>query len=203
MNDMRAVIVPKSDQLNADDLIGRSLTIKVTKVSIAPATEQPVSINFEGDGGKPYRPCKSMCRVMVYVWGPDANAYVGRSMTLYRDEKARFGGLDVGGIRISHISHIQSDVTMALTVTKGSKKPFTVKPMVRTRRDFLDDLHATLAACHTVDEVEAIAQAKDVEKAVASFTNGNLTELNAMLAEALARVNVNTDASNEPEEIDL
>lgn len=125
---MLATIVPKSDQINADDLIGRSLTIKVTKVTIAPG-EQPVTIAFEGDHGKPYKPGKSMCRVMVHLWGDDANKYVGRSMTLYRDPDVRFGGLVVGGIRISHMSHIENKVTMALTETKGKKKPFVVQPL--------------------------------------------------------------------------
>jgi hypothetical protein len=71
MNDMRAVIVPKSDQINSDDLIAGPLTITITEVSIRPGTEQPVSINFDGDGGKPYKPCKSMARVMVTCWGAD------------------------------------------------------------------------------------------------------------------------------------
>lgn len=129
MNDMRAVIIPKSDQINADDLIAGPLTITITSVSIRPGTEQPVTINFDGDGGKPFKPCKIMCRVMVTCWGPDANEYVGHSMTLYRDAGVKWGGLAVGGIRISHLSHIKSAHTMALTETKGSKKPFTVKPL--------------------------------------------------------------------------
>jgi hypothetical protein len=58
----------------------------------------------------------------------------------------------------------------------------------RTRRDFLNDLHATLGACHTTEEVETIAQSAEVEKAVATFTNGALDELNAMIVEALERV---------------
>lgn len=130
MNDMRAVIVPKSDQINADDLLAGPLTITITSVSIRPGTEQPVSINFDGDGGKPFKPCKSMARVMVTCWGADANEYVGRSMTLYCDPKVQWGGMAVGGIRISHLTHISSAQTMALTATKGSKKPFTVKPLV-------------------------------------------------------------------------
>jgi len=129
MNDMLGTIVPKSTQLNADDLIGgRSLTICVTKVEIK-MDEQPVAIHFEGDGGKPYLPGKSMRRVLVNIWGPDANAYVGRSMTLYRDDAVKFGGVDVGGIRISHMSHMPKAVTMALTATKAQRKPFTVKPL--------------------------------------------------------------------------
>lgn len=130
MNDMRAVIVPKSDQINADDLLAGPITITITGVSIRPGTEQPVSISFDGDGGKPYKCCKSMARVMVHCWGADANQYVGRSMTLYCDPKIMWGGMAVGGIRISHLSHINAAVTMALTATKGSKKPFTVKPLV-------------------------------------------------------------------------
>jgi hypothetical protein len=129
MSDMRATIIPKSDQLNADDLIGRDMTIKITGVDIKGGQEQPVSIHFEGDNGKPYKACKSMCRVMVSAWGADSKKYVGRSMTLYRDAKVKWGGLEVGGIRISHMSDIPEDMTMALTVTRANKKPFTVRPI--------------------------------------------------------------------------
>ena len=129
MDDMRQTIIPKSDQLNADDLIGRELTIKITSVDIKGGQEQPVSIHFEGDNGKPYKACKSMCRVMVSAWGSDSKKYVGRSMTLYRDPKVKWGGMEVGGIRISHMSDISDDMTMALTVTRANKKPFTVRPI--------------------------------------------------------------------------
>lgn len=129
MNDMRSVIAPKSDQINADDLLAGPITITIREVSIRPGTEQPVSISFDGDNGKPYKCCKSMARVMVHCWGADANEYIGRSMRLYCDPKVLWGGMAVGGIRISHMSHIKSAVTMALTATKGSKKPFTVQPL--------------------------------------------------------------------------
>lgn len=129
MSDMGAVIVPKSDQLNADDLIAGPITIRVSSVAIRPGQEQPISISFEGDNGKPYKACKSMCRVMVTAWGPDSKKYTGRSMTLYRDASVKWGGMEVGGIRISHMSDIESALTMALTMTKGNKKPYTVKPL--------------------------------------------------------------------------
>lgn len=130
MSDMREVIVPKSDQLNSDDLIAGPMTIKVTGVSIRGGQEQPVAISFEGDNGKPYKACKSMCRVLVTAWGADSKRYVGRSMTLYRDPSVKWGGMEVGGIRISHMSDIESPLTMALTATKGSRKPYVVKPLV-------------------------------------------------------------------------
>ncbi len=125
---MLETIIPKSSQLNADDLLGGPRTITVTKVELT-SEEQPVAVSFDGDGGKPFLPGKSMRRVMVNAWGPDASAYVGRSMTLYRDEKVQFGGLAVGGIRISHMSHITRPITMALTASRSNRKPFTVQPL--------------------------------------------------------------------------
>lgn len=124
---MLATIIPKSDQLNSDDLIGQDITIKVTRVTMDTRSEQPVSLHFEGDNGKPYKPGKSMRRVLVQAWGPDASAYADRSLTLYRDPDVKFGGMDVGGIRISHMSHITKHLVMALTTTRGNKKPFVVE----------------------------------------------------------------------------
>jgi hypothetical protein len=131
MQDMNSVIVPKSDQINADDLIGGPRTITIRDVQIKGGQEQPVSIYFEGSD-KAFRPCKSMCRVLVAVWGPDANLYLGRSLTLYRDASVKWGGMEVGGIRISHMTDMPGGaLTMALTATKGSRKPFVVKPLAK------------------------------------------------------------------------
>ena len=129
MSDMTPTIVPKSDQLNSDDLISGPITIKITGVTIK-SGEQPVSIFYEGDNGKPYKCCKSMARIMVAAWGADSKRYVGRSLTLYRDPDVKWAGMAVGGIRISHMSDIADDMTMALTVTRSNRKPFTVRPLV-------------------------------------------------------------------------
>lgn len=129
--DMTSTIVPKSDQLNSDDLISGPITVKITKVSANPgAAEQPISVFFEGDQGKPFKPCKTCRRVMVFIWGSDGSQYVGRSMTLFRDPTVKWGGMEVGGIRISHMSHMDKPITMALTATKQSRKPYTVHPLV-------------------------------------------------------------------------
>jgi hypothetical protein len=125
MSDMTAVIAPKSDQINADDLIAGDITITITGVNVSPGQEQPVSMQFAGSP-KVFRPCKSMCRVMVAAWGPDAKAYVGKSLTLYRDPKVKWGGMEVGGIRIRAMSHIERDLTMMLSESKANRKPFRV-----------------------------------------------------------------------------
>lgn len=126
--DMRTVIQPKSDQLNADDFVGGPRTVRITGVDIR-SGEQPISIHFEGDNGKPWKPCKTTARLMVAAWGPDASQYKGRSLTLYRDPTVKWAGLEVGGIRISHMSHIDNDMIYAATVTKGKRAPIKVKPL--------------------------------------------------------------------------
>lgn len=129
--DMRSVIIPKSDQINADDLQAGPMTITITDVRISAGTEQPVSISFEGSK-KVYRPCKSMCRVMVKAWGSNAAAYKGHSLTLYCDPSVKWGAMEVGGIRISHMSHISGPMRMALTATKGRKSDYAVSPIEST-----------------------------------------------------------------------
>lgn len=151
MSSMLDTIVPKSDQMNADDLIGgRTLTIKITKVDIAMG-EQPVSFHYEGDNNKPYKPGKSMRRVVVNAWGADTKLYIGRSMTLYRDDKVKFGGADVGGIRISHMSHIDKPIVMALTTSKANRKPFLVEPLVVADAPNADDWIADIESVPTLD----------------------------------------------------
>ena len=155
---MLATIVPKSDQMNSDDLIGGPRTITVTRVSVNPRDEQPASLSYEGDEGKPYKPCKSMRRVLVECWGADASNYVGRSMTLYRDAKVSFGGMEVGGIRISHLSHIEKRRTLALTATRGKKAGFVVEPMQQAQPS-----KAEMAANALIDRIERAGSMADLE----------------------------------------
>jgi hypothetical protein len=151
---MADVIVPKSDQINADDLIGRDMTITIRDVQIRGGQEQPVSIFFEGSD-KAFRPCKSMSRVLVAIWGADARQYIGRSLTLYRDPTVKWGGMEVGGIRISHMSDMEKPHTMALTATKGARKPYTVKPLTNVpaaRTDKVaDGVRTLIARINSVD----------------------------------------------------
>ena len=126
---LNSTIIPKSTQLNADDLISGPRTIKITNV-LAGSAEQPVQITYEGDTGRPYLPSKSMRRVLVTLWGSEGAAYVGRSITLYRDPTVKFGGDMVGGVKISHASDITGTQSLMLTETRGKRKPHIVEPLV-------------------------------------------------------------------------
>lgn len=136
MSDMLQTIVPKSDQLNADDFLGKEpKTITITNVKVTPGTAQTATVNFEGDNGKPWKPCKTMCRVLLLIWGNDSKNYIGKKLTLYRDPTVRYGKDQVGGIRISHMSHLEETKVLALTETKGKTRAWVIKPLEETKGD--------------------------------------------------------------------
>ena len=164
--DISKTIAPKSDQLNADDLIAGPKTITVTGIKLV-AEDQPVAIHFEGDDGKPYKPCKSMRRVLIRAWGPNGAAYVGRSMTLFLDEQVRFGGAAVGGIRISHLTAIDKPLSMALTATRGTKRAYTVQPLA-IQQAYTSALKAVLDQISASTGKEGLSKAKEMA--------GNLNE---------------------------
>lgn len=126
--DLSATIIPKSDQLNAEDLLTGPITVTVESVSRGNA-EQPVDIHLVETPGRCYRPSKTMRRVLVKAWGKESDAYPGRRLTLYRDPDVKFGGQKVGGIKISHLSHIDKAFSLALTETRGKRALHTVEPL--------------------------------------------------------------------------
>lgn len=127
--DITKTVEPRSDQLNYDDVAARDLTITVVEVKQGPP-DQPVELHNAEYPGRPYKPGKSMRRVLIAAWGTEASAYVGRRIQLYGDPTIRFGKDAVGGIRIRALSHITEPLTVALTVTRGKRAPFTVQPLV-------------------------------------------------------------------------
>lgn len=121
-------IVPKSDQLNADDLLTGSITVRIEKVTRGSTPEQPVFLHIDG-GRQPYKPCKSMRRVLIAAWGAKGSQWVGKRLTLYADMSVSFGGSKVGGIRISHLSDITEPLKMMLTATRSKRAEYTVLPL--------------------------------------------------------------------------
>ncbi|MFJ4166316.1 hypothetical protein ACIPY5_12235 [Microbacterium sp. NPDC089698] len=131
MIDMSKTTEPDSSQLNFDDVAAAPMTITITEVKQGPP-DQPVHLHNAEHEGRPYKPGKSMRRVLIAAWGTDAAKYVGRRIELYGDPTIRFGKDAVGGIRIRALSHIDKPLTVALTVTRGQRKPFTVEPIKDT-----------------------------------------------------------------------
>lgn len=130
--DIGDTIAPTSDQLDAVDLLTGPRTFTIKAVRGGNAEQQPVQIDL-AEFPRPWRPGKSMRRVLVACWGPDASVYVGRRVMLYCDPNVKFGGEAIGGTRISHLSHIDKPARVPLLVTRGKSAIFTVQPLADTR----------------------------------------------------------------------
>lgn len=161
--DITDTLIAKSDQLNADDLIGGPITVQITDVRRSDG-EQPVIVHISG-GHRPWKPCKTMRRLMAAAWGGDGSAWRGRWLTLYRDSTVTFGKDAVGGIRISHMSDIRSGITMSLAATKGKKAQHRVEvltpPKPATAADpaldaFRRELGAALKAGWSREAIDAL-----------------------------------------------
>ena len=131
---LRDTIAPKSDQLNYDDLISCSLTVKVSGLA-AGSVEQPVIIKIVNaetcEAMRDYKPCKSMRRVLIAAWGDKGREWIGKEMTLFGESRVSYGGVEVGGIRISHLSHIEKEMKIKLTTTRSKRSEFVVRPLIR------------------------------------------------------------------------
>jgi hypothetical protein len=126
--DMTESLAPKSDQLDAVDLLGGPRTFKIENVT-KNNPEQPFNFHLEGFP-RVWRPGKSMRRVIVAAWGGKVSAYVGHSVTLYCDDAVEFGGAAVGGTRISHMSGIgDKPLKVPLLIKKGRSAIYTVQPL--------------------------------------------------------------------------
>lgn len=125
--DISDTLAPKSDQLDAVDLLGgkRIFTIeKVTRGNL----EQPVSIHL-AEFPRVWRPGKSMRRVLASCWGVETAPWTGRRVELFCDPEVQYGGKSVGGTRISRLSHIDKQQRIPLLVTRGKSATYTVEPL--------------------------------------------------------------------------
>lgn len=172
--DLTESIAPRSDQQNFDDYLVGPRTVSISGVTKGSA-EQPVNVELAEYPGKPYKPNKSMRRVLVAAWGTDSSAYVGRRLTLFGNPKVSYGGKAVGGIEIAAMSHLDKPLTLALTETRGKKRSLTVQPLADvvqqdwlavakqaegdpdTLRAIWTDARTAGAPTETLDQIRALA----------------------------------------------
>ena len=194
MNDMSSTIIAKSDQINAADLIGTSRTITVKEVRIKAGEDQPVSIMIEGDK-KAFRPCKGVRRLLVRVWGPDANKYIGQSLTIYCDPSVTWAGQEAGGIRVSHMSGMDEKIVEFMRTSRAATKPYEISPLgsapIRTAKqtaaEWAKEQGDAAKVCANLDSLAGLMErgAKPMEKL--EKQNPELwADVNAAYAEARA-----------------
>ena len=127
-NDLSSTIIAKSDQMNASEIID-PITITITRVDKVKG-DQPVHIHSVGR--QPFKPCLTMRRIIIAAWGKYKDDWVGRSMVVFCDPEVVWAGKEEGGIRVSHVSHIDAPVSKMLPVNRGRKKLFTFLPLIAT-----------------------------------------------------------------------
>jgi len=149
-------IEPKSDQLNADDLVVGPITVTITKVSKGDK-EQPIVVELAGH--RPYKPCKTMRRVLIAALSDDPKAWIGKRMTLFCDPNVTWAGVKVGGIRISHLSGLKEPRTFMLTQAKGKKQDFAIHPLPElTAADaaYIEEVRGEIDRAETLETLKAI-----------------------------------------------
>ena len=166
MVDIAKAIEPRSDQQNFDDYVAGPRTVTVTEVDRD--KEQRVSIHLAEYPGRPFKPSKTNLRLIAQAWGTEAAAWTGRRMTLAGDPTVKFGGQQVGGIRVVALSHIDKPFTAALTATRGKRTTYKV-----------DALPDAPAPPPIPEDVQTLAQYQDYYRHRAQ--NGATSEELAMI----------------------
>jgi hypothetical protein len=110
-------------------------------------------------------------------------------VTLIRDPEVMYGGIKVGGVRISHLSNLDGPLSIALTVTRQKRAPYRVQPLTTPApapapaTPAPDPVAAALAACNASGLTEL---------GLAAFcdrvSGGQASTLAQLPAETLARI---------------
>jgi len=156
-------ITAKSDQLNYTDLVAGDKLITITNVKVVNDPQQPVWIYYDGDNGKPWKPCLSYRRVLIECWGVNAAQYIGRQILLFGDSSVEFGKEQVGGIRIKSLSHIDADKTIIITVKRGVRRKILIKALETKKLnqitdEQLNDLKQAIDAAQSMPDLQKIAK---------------------------------------------
>lgn len=126
--DISAALAPKSDQLDAVDLLGSPpLVFTITDVNEG-NDEQPVNIRL-AEFPRVWRPSKGMLRVLAHCWGKEVAKWVGRQVELYCDPDVMFGPNRVGGVRVSRVSHIAERTSVPMITGRGKSGSWNVDPL--------------------------------------------------------------------------
>jgi hypothetical protein len=179
--DISETTQPKSDQQQYDDFIdGSTRTVTVSAVTKG-SPEQPINVELEEYPGRPFRPNKTMRRLLLVAWGKDSTAYVGRRLKLVGNPNVMWGGKAVGGVEIAALSHINQPLTVALTTTRGRRAPFTVQPLPTpqnaTQRDWLAELRLAGNDLSAVNKLGHAAKEAGASDDILNVMRGVLAEL--------------------------
>lgn len=203
LRDLSSTIIPRSDQLNSEQLLSGSMIITVTEVRVGSGEDQPVSVHYTNDAGRPFKPCKTMRKVLIHAWGKDATKWAGKSMELFNEPSIKFGGEIVGGIRIARLSDIAKGIEVSLTATKGKKTLHKIGLLRIAEMEHVDH-HSEMNTAASIDELKAAfaasykstkdAAARAAFKATYDARTAALTPSASLLPDYLTQVDNATSA---------
>jgi hypothetical protein len=162
--DITDALAPVSDQLDAIELAApRTFTID-TGSRLGQREGKTVAEIRLVDFPRVWRPSKGMLDALVGAWKTtDATQWVGHSLTLYNDTEVMFGREKTGGVRVSHVSHIDKPMTVTIRAGSGRTKPWRLQPLPdaqtkpsRKAAESVAPTAAQVAACTDRDELRAM-----------------------------------------------
>lgn len=159
--DISNTIEADSTQVNAVDLTGSSRIVTITGVTAGPDRKQPVNMQLSEFPGRDFRPCKSMRRILIQAWGPDAKAYVGRRMELFNDESVKWGGKAIGGIRIKALSDIPGRFEKTLPESQKAHVTYVIEKLPDAppaiTEEAVAEFEQRITDATTIDELKAVS----------------------------------------------
>ena len=169
--DITDTLAPNSSQVNADDFVGRTAVVTVAGVEKI-AGDQPLAVHLHEFPGRPWKPGKTVRRILAAAWGTDASQWAGRRAELFTDQEVTFGKVKVGGIRVSRLSHLDKPLSLALTATRGKKQTHRVDPLpdsaptAEVQPDWRAEIEARAGDVDALRALWSDAQARGASQAV-------------------------------------
>lgn len=130
---MREFLTIKTDRFNYEHFISGPKTLKVSRLGKKVDQGKPrLLVFFEGHEDTPYWVPLGMAKCIASPdgWGESPFAdWVGRSMTLFGEPTVQYGGKELGGVRVSHLSHIEKPYTTKISIRRGVRIDYEILPL--------------------------------------------------------------------------
>lgn len=209
MTNVAHTLTAKSDQLNACDLVGGAITVKILSALVKKGLDQPITIGIDG-GYQPWKPCLGMRRALARIWELDSEKWIGQSLTLYCDDSAKWGGEAVGGIRISHATGISEQQRIPMRLSKSKVVIHIINPLIITAENAgllaAEPYLAAIRAATTKDLLKAAyseacewrvstSASVSVKQAIVEATNKRKTELESAAQATQENEDVNSNGN--------
>jgi hypothetical protein len=130
---IREFVKIKSDRLNFEDFIMGSQDFTIAKLGrkVDQGNVRLLMI-FEGREATPYWVPKGMVKCLSNPegWGEsEFSEWIGRKVRLFGEPTVVYAGKELGGIRISHISHITAPYSTKITERRGVRIDYVISPL--------------------------------------------------------------------------